>query len=134
MRAEDVVYALLSGDAVVTAHTGTRIYPVILPQGVQVGAAAIVYELISATREPAIDAQAATHLTRSRVQVDIISPGIGVTRALRDAVMTALQFQRGVIAGITVHGVLHGGEGPVTFDEDLALFHRPVDFIVHHQQ
>ena len=134
MRAEDVVYALLTGAGPVTAVVSDRIYPVVLPQDVKVGAAAIVYELISAVRQPAIDATSPTHVTQSRVQLNLLAPDLPTTRTLRDAVVAALQFQRGLIAGVTVHSVLHGGESAVSFDPQLGLFHRPVDFLVLHQQ
>lgn len=131
MEAENVTYALLSGAGPVTAVVGTRIYPVQLP--LKQPTPAIVYELISATRLSAIDAYAPTHLMRSRVQVNLISKDHGVTRTLRAAVLAAMQFQRGAIGGATVHSVLHAGEGPVTHDQDLDLYHRPLDFLITHE-
>ena len=131
MSADAVVYALLSGAGAVTAIVGTRIYPVLLPE--KQPTPAIVYEQISSVREPAIDAQAATHTTRSRYQINLLSTDHAVARTLRAAVVAALQFQRGSIGGITVHSVLHAGEGPVGFDQQLGLFFLPIDFLVTHQ-
>lgn len=135
MNAEDVIYALLTGAGAVTAIVSTRVYPVLVPQGVQLAGPTIAYELVSSARVPAIDATAPTHTTRSRVQVDLIAPEAGwaTLRQLRDAVVGALQHQRGAIAGVAVHAVLLAFEGPVTFDQQLGLWHRPLDFMVHHQ-
>lgn len=129
MKAEAVVYALLAGAGAVTSIVSTRIYPVVLPEGV--ATPAIVYELISSSHAPALDAQAATHLLTTRVQVNLIGSNYAQVRDLRTAVINALRYQRGAIAGATVHAVLPGFEGPVTFDSDLGLFHRPLDFVLH---
>lgn len=135
MNAENIVYALLVGAGAVTALVGTRVYPVMVPQTVAVQGPTIAYSLISSSRAPAIDAVAATHYTRSRVQVDLIAPEAAwpQLRQLRDAVMQALQFQRGVVAGVQLHALLPEFEGPVTFDQQLGLWHRPLDFMLHHQ-
>lgn len=131
MLAENVTYALLTGAGAVTAIVATRIYPVVLP--LKQPTPAIVYELVSAVRAPAIDAQSATHLTRSRVQVNLLSKDLAVTRTLRDAVVAAMQHQRGTLGGVVVHSITHAGEGPVTYDEALDLYHRPVDFLITHE-
>lgn len=131
MSADPVVYALLTGAGAVTAIVGTRIYPAMLPE--KQPTPAIVYEQISSVREPAIDAQAVTHLTRSRFQINLLSADHAVARTLRAAVVAAMQFQRGVIGAITVHSVLHAGEGPVGFDQALGLFYLPIDFFIIHE-
>lgn len=130
MKAEAIVYALLSGAAPVTSIVSARIYPVVLPEGVPFPA--IVYELVSSVMQPRIDAASASHLYRSRIQVNLLGVDLAALITLRDAVVAALQFQRGAIAGATVHAVLADSEGPVTFNEQLGLFHRPLDFVVHH--
>lgn len=131
MEAEAVTYALLSGAGPVTAVVGPRIYPVQLP--LEQPTPAIVYELISAVRLAAMDAYAPSHLMRSRVQVNLISKDMPVTRTLRAAVLAAMQFQRGPIGGTTVHSITHAGEGPVTYDQALAVYHRPIDFLITHE-
>lgn len=131
MSADAVVTALLAGAGAVTSLVGDRIYPVVLPQGKPTPA--IVYEQVSLTRPPAIDAGAPTHLTQARMQVNLLGPDYAQLLALRNAVVLALQFQRGLIAATTVHSVQHSGEGPVMFDRGLELFHRSVDFIITHE-
>ncbi len=131
MSADAVVYALLTGAGAVTAIVGTRIYPVVLPRGVPTPA--IVYEMVSGPRLPAIDAYATTHCTRTRMQINLLSKDHTVAHTLRAAVVAALQFQRGSIASTTVHSVLHAGEGPVSFDQALEVFQLPVDFLITHE-
>jgi hypothetical protein len=133
MSAEAVVYALLTGAGAVTAVVGTRIYPEALPE--KQPTPAIVYEQISSSRSGAIavDALASTHLTRTRYQLNLLSKDHAVARTLRAAVVAALQFQRGAIGGVTVHSVLHAGEGPVSFDPGLEVFLLPVDFSITHE-
>ena len=130
MKAEAILYALLSGAGPVAAIVGARIYPGMLPQGV--ATPAIVVELISSVQAGRIDAAATTHLYRARMQVNLLGADYAVLYTLRAAVVAALRFQRGVIAGATVHTIAPDNEGPITYDEQLGLFHRPLDFVVHH--
>lgn len=131
MNAEAVVYALLSGAGPVTAIVGTRIYPVALPE--RQPTPAVVYQVISSVPVGRIDAQAASHLTRTRVQVDVLSKDHTVLKTLRDACVAALRFQRGTVGGVVVHTVLPEPDGPTTYDRELAVYHRPVDFMVIHE-
>lgn len=131
MNAEAAVYALLTGAGAVTSIVGTRVYPVVLPE--RQPTPAVVYELVAAVNQGRIDAQAATHLMRSRVQINLLSKDYAVLRTLREAVVSALRFQRGTVAGCVVHAITHEGDGPTSFDHELAVFHRYVDFHVFHE-
>lgn len=130
MTCEAAVYSLLNV-AGVTAIVGTRIYPTAMPVGVSTPA--IVYELISSWRPGALDAYATTHLTRARVQINLMSADHSVLLTLRSAVFNAMQFKRGVIGGVTVHSVLPSGEGPDQYDPEMRLFLRPVDFTLTYE-
>lgn len=132
MSAEAVMYALMTGASSVTAIVGTRIYPVVLPEGKDLPA--LVLEHVSTYRPPVIDAYAGTHLTATRMQCNCLAVSHTVCRNLANAVRNAAQFQRGAIAGVTVHSVLHAGEGPATFDAETGVFHQPIDFTVIYQQ
>lgn len=131
MSASKVVNALLLGAGPVTAVVGVRIYPVVLPQNQPLPA--ITFEVISATRLGAIDAYAPTHLTHSRVQVNLLAADYPAVLVLLEAVKAALQFQRGTFGGITVHSVLHAGEGPTQYDQQLGVFTQPIDFLITHE-
>lgn len=131
MSAETAVYALLTGAGAVTSIAGTRIYPGVLPEGQPVPA--VVFEHISAMRPGAIDAYAPTHLTRTRLQFNLLAADYATVKALRDAVRNALQFARGSLGGSTVHSVLYAGEGPDLFDQGLAVFSQSIDFLITHE-
>lgn len=129
MSAISIAYALLSGAAAVTAITSTRIYPVELPEGVALPA--IVMDLISNVREGAIDAAASRHVTRARVQVSLLTSSYTQQESLRNAVVAAMQFQRGAIGGESVISVLKGPDGPTSFDAGMGdVYHHPVDFFL----
>ena len=132
MTAESVLYALMSGAGPVTAIVGDRIYPVVLPEGKPLPA--LVLEHVSTYRPPVIDAFAGTHMTQTRMQANCLALSHTACRALADAARAAAQFQRGTIAGVLVHSVLHAGEGPTTYDAETGAFHQPIDFMVTHQQ
>lgn len=127
MSVESITYALLSGAGAVTSVAGTRVYPQFIPQGTAMPA--VCYEVISVNRINKINAVGASHLTRSRVQVNVISPDMTQALALRSAVIEALEHQRGPIGGSVVHSILHGGES-ASYDEQLSLFTRSVDFLI----
>lgn len=128
MTVESIVYALLSGAGPVTSIVGARIYPTVLPQGEQTPA--IVIEQISSVQQSRMDAQASAHLYRARVQINLLGALHPQLVSLRTAVINAVQFARGSIAGAVVHAVLPDVEGSITFSEELGLYHRPLDFIV----
>lgn len=103
----------------------------VLPQGKTFPA--ITFEVVSAQRPGAIDAYAPTHLTRTRVQVNALAQNHPAVVALIEAIKAALQFQRGVFNGITTHSVLHAGEGPEQYDQQLGVFMQPIDFLITHE-
>jgi len=126
MLAEAVIYALLNGAGAVTAIAGTRIYPAIAPENT--AAPLITIDLVSSVRQARIDALANTHLVLARVQVNLVAADYVTVKAMRAAVVAACQFQRGMISGASVASVLPSGDGPITFDGALGLFHQPIDF------
>jgi hypothetical protein len=127
VNAEAITYALLNV-AAVTALASTRIYPVQAPQGCTFPA--VVFAPVSNMRLGRIDAYAETHPTRARVQVDLLAATPTSLALLRTAVVVSMQFQRGAVAGATLHAVLPGPEGPISFDSDRDVYHQAVDFVL----
>lgn len=130
MTAEAVVYAVLSAAAGVSALVGARIYPGQVPEAR--GLPAIGVEHISGVRVGRIDAQAPTHPTQSRIQVNLLATSYPQLKSLRAAVIAALQYQRGPLAGVQVISVLPDTQGPDTVDPDAGVYHQPLDFLVYH--
>jgi hypothetical protein len=129
--AEGAVYALLSAAPAVTALVGDRIYPGQLPEGEALPA--LVIEHISSVRLGRLDAQAPTHPTQARVQVNLLAASYPALKALRPVVMAALQFQRGAVGGGNVIGIWPDAAGPDLVDHQLGALHQPLDFMVVHE-
>ena len=127
MSAEAAVYALLAAAPAVTGVVGDRIYPGQLPEGQRLPA--LVIEHISSVRLGRLDAQAPTHPTQTRVQINLIASEYRVLKALRDAVTAALQFQRGALGGGKVIAILPDQAGPDLVDAGLGAFFQPLDFL-----
>lgn len=131
MSAESAVIALLGAAAPVTALVSDRIYPGMLPEGHPLPA--LVVEHITSVRLGRLDAQAATHPVRTRMQVNLLAATYPQLKALRDAVTSALQYRRGSLGGSSVVSVLPDTEGPDTHDPAMGVYHQPIDFVVVHE-
>lgn len=132
MRAEQVIYALLSEAAGVTALVGTRIYPGVLPQGTALPALAL--EFISGVELPTVDATAGFNLLQARVQVTAIAKTYAEVKTVLEAVRAACNFQRGTIAGVHVVSVRRDTIGPDLRDDDVQLFTQSIDFGITYQE
>lgn len=136
MRAEKVIYTLLTGDAGVLALVGaspnTRIYPSRLPQNTLMPA--IAYQLVSGMEMTPIDAQAGRQLVRSRVQVTAMGKNYSDVKTLVEAARIACLYKSGVIGGVTVLAILRDSVGPDTHDDDLNLYLQSIDFMVTHYE
>jgi hypothetical protein len=128
MSAQAIAYALISAAAGVTAITSTRIYPSDLPEGVSLPAAVI--RLVSNVRAGVIDANAAEHLYRARVQVNALSSSFVQSQTLRTAIKACMRFQRGSIGGVTVASIVDDVDLPDDYDQELHAYVAPADFII----
>ena len=91
MRAEKVVYDLLTGSEAVTALVGLKIYPGLIPQNTTIPA--VSYELISSVDIPPINAQAGGVILRSRVQVSVLARTYAEVKTIQEAIRHALLFE-----------------------------------------
>jgi hypothetical protein len=136
MRAEKVIFALLTADAGVLALLGaspnTRIYPSRLPQNTVMPA--IAYQLISGMEMTPINAQGGQQIVRSRVQVTALAKNYTELKNVLEAVRLACLYKSGVIASVRVLSVLRDSVGPDTHDDDLSLYMQSIDFMVTHYE
>ena len=124
MNAEGAIRAAILGSAPVTALVGTRVYPMMLPQGPTFPA--IVYQRISTVPDMLVDGPGFAPI---RMQLSMWATTCDGARTLADAVVTAL------------HGY-HGGELRLSrlinllddYEPDTKLFRVIADFRVHHTQ
>ena len=128
MSAEAVVKYLLGAADGVTAIVAARIYPRVAP--LSTALPNVAFWQVSSTRINRLEATQTTHLTRSRVQVDLTARDYPGLKALRAAIIAALEFSRGTIAGSLVHMVELAGEGPDDYDAAAELYSQSVDFFV----
>lgn len=131
MSAVRAVIALLKADARVAALVGDRISAGDIPETVARPAFG-VHEVSSAPLG-AIDAQAATSLVTSRVQVTVhVKRYPEIDGALRIA-RQACNFERGLIAGVDVVSIVRDIVGP---DLETTSGHsKSIDFkVTHHEQ
>lgn len=124
MNAEGAIWSAILASAPVTALVGTRVYPMMLPQGPTFPA--VVYQRISTVPDMLVDGPGFAPI---RMQLSMWATTFGGARTLADAVVTAL------------HGY-HGGELRLSrlinllddYEPDTKLFRVIADFRVHHTQ
>lgn len=132
MRAEKVVKTLLGNAAGVTALVATRVYPGPIPQGTTLPA--ISYEHISTVPLQTLDASAGFNLVRTRIEVTAVAKNYSDQKALIEEIRKALEYQRGIIAGVEVIAILRESAGPDLRDDDMQLYTQAVDFMVTHRE
>lgn len=110
---DDALFGILSGDAGVIAlfktGTTTRIFPVVIPQGTALPAAA--FQQISGSR---IHAQGSgSNLTHPRYQITIKATTKAAVKAAADAIRQAVDGYYGTVSTVRIDAVLidHESEG-----------------------
>ena len=132
MRAEKVVYDLLTGSEAVTALVGLKIYPGLIPQNTTMPA--VSYELISSVDIPPINAQASGVILRSRVQVSALARTYAEVKTIQEAIRRALLFKSGLIAGVQVNAITRELIGSDERDDESGLYMQGVDFLLIHDE
>ncbi len=132
MRAEKVVYDLLTGSEAVTALVGLKIYPGLIPQNTTIPA--VSYELISSVDIPPINAQAGGVILRSRVQVSVLARTYAEVKTIQEAIRRALLFKSGLIAGVQVNAITRELIGSDERDDESGLYMQGVDFLLIHEE
>lgn len=125
--------AYLLGDAAITALVGTRVYPVIAPQG-QINSH-LVYHMISNQGDRHM--QGPSGLSRPRIQIDCWSQSFDQASVLGLEVKERLEGFRGLMPwgtnspqqSVEVKGVFFDSERD-DFDNDVKLFMISHDYIV----
>lgn len=132
MRAEKVMYSLLTGDAGVAALVANRVYPGKLPQNTVMPA--ISYEMVSAYDAVPVTANGNGTLVYSRVQVTALAKSYADCKAVLEAARKAVLFKSGLILGVRVMSITRAGIGPDQRDDDLNLYLQSVDYTVLHDE
>lgn len=132
MRAEKVIYTLLTGSAEVSALVGSKVYPGRIPQNTTMPA--IAYELVSGVDIVPINAQAGGVILRSRVQVSVLARTYAQVKTIQEAIRGTLLFKSGLIAGVRVVGITRDLIGADERDDELGLYMQGVDYLLIHDE
>lgn len=132
MRAEHVIYTLLSAASGVAAVVGARIFPSKLPQNTLMPA--IAYQVISGVELTPIDAQAGYQVMRTRVQVTAMAKNYLEVKSALEAARVACLYKNGTIGGIKVLSITRDNVGADLRDDDLSIYIQSIDFIVMHYE
>lgn len=126
---EEAVYAILVGDAEVSALVGTRVYPQVIPQDAALPA--VAYSRISARRVKSHSGP--SRLARPRVQVTCSAKTYGAAKALAAAARGALDGFKGTAAGLDVQGAWLDNDGD-EYGDDGELRSVRMDFMIWHRE
>ena len=128
-----VIRALLAGAAAVVARVpADRIVAGVVREGTALPALGITE--VGAVPVGAIDGQAAYSIVTSRVQVTAMGQAYPDVKALVDLVRRACNFQRGLIAGVSVVSIVRDTVGPDLADDAGNSF-QSIDFkVTYHEQ
>lgn len=126
MNLESALRAQLLADATVSGLIGTRLYPVVLPEGVQLPA--VTYQRVS--RTPARDLGGVAY-TQSRIQVDCWGRSYGDAKAVAHAVRAAAG-RPGAQGDVRIMLGTTAGEMD-SYEPDTQLYRVSVDLLMVHE-
>lgn len=126
MTFESTLYTVLGQDAGVATLVGTRIYPLVRPQGGTLPA--VVWQEISASPANAMDGFG--NLTSYRIQITAWAKTFKAAAALRDAIRAALQAENESISPPPRLRSTWQPSGPDSFEQDTRLYGCPADFTI----
>lgn len=98
---EEALRTVLTGNGTVSGLVGTRIYPLVLPQGVTLPA--IAYQRISGVREHTHDKTG--DLARPRFQWTCVATTYSSAKALANAVRAALDNYRATASTVVIEAI-----------------------------
>ena len=128
MRAETIIYTLLSNSTGLAALVGqninldTRAEDAPLP--------AIVYGLISDKQDNAVPGGA--EMCTARIQVNVFSQSSENAVAIREQVRLACHNQSGTVGGYTLIDCIQDVAGADSYEELIDTHCKPIDFILHY--
>lgn len=128
MRAEKVIYSLLSSKAAITNLVGTRIFPAPAPQDAALPC--ITYSHVSTVALQPTVLSVGDKLVRTLIDVAPIAKTYADQKNLVEQIRLALEFEHGTIAGVDVTSILRGSVGPDTRDDDLQMYTQSIEFVV----
>jgi len=105
-KVEKVIYSVLANDGNVSGLVATRIYPMLVPQGVAMPA--IVYEQLTGPREHTMDGPFG--MAGPVFNINCWSASYSQARTLADYVRIALDGYKGTVGTIKIYGAFLNNE------------------------
>jgi len=133
---EDALFEKLSTDAGVTAIIGSgsdaRIFPMILPQNVEMPA--VHFSRVSGERTYTMDGK--DPLTLARFQFESYSRKTPEeVKSLSEAIRKALEFFKGMIGTFEIQRIFLESDSDLNnFTQETELFRYTQDFLIHYQE
>ena len=130
MLIEEALRTYLAGNSGVSAIVSGIIYPVVLPQGVQLPA--LMFQRISGVRVESL--QGSSGLAHPIFQIDCFSEqkdGYSQVKALAEVVRLALEGYRGTWSGMSIQGVLFLGDTDL-YEDESEVYRVSMDFEIWH--
>lgn len=126
---EEALRTRLLADGTVSGLVGTRVFPLVVPQGQALPA--IAYQRISGIREHTHEG--ASGLARPRLQYACVATSFTTARGVADAVRKSLDGFAGVIGSVTVQNIMIQNQIDnynLSADDEASSFTTWLDFVV----
>ncbi len=127
MSIQGAIYNILSGTAAVTALVGTRIYPVVAPDGAEYPL--IVYTVFS--NERILASGGSTDLNNPSIQISCWGDSYASARNVAIQAIAAIEDYAGTQDSTVIQHIFYGTEQEF-FEPTTKKYHIPIDFEAWH--
>ena len=124
---DEAVYSALSGNATLTGLISTRIYPLMLPQ--EVDLPAVTFFRVSNLHNHGMGGDIA--LMETRLQVSILAASVSLMRAVTDAVRAVLSRWKGTYGSVVIQDSLLDNEMD-DFEPETEVYQCIQDYTIFH--
>jgi hypothetical protein len=129
MNGVAIIRAVLVANPIVISLVANRVHAGTVPQKAALPALGIT-EISRIEHSTVNNAQASSTLVTGRIQVTVLAKDYPSKEALLDVVRRACNYQRGMVAGVSVAKISRDIVGPDMEDTDLGLHMKTIDFKV----
>lgn len=124
------IYAYLSAQSAITALTGTRIYPIILPQDPTYPA--ITYS-IDNIRDTFTLTNGQTNFVGADIQIDAWATTQKGAEDLAALINTAMRNLKGSMAGVSVHAIYRDSQIDI-YESEINAYRRSISYVCWHTE
>lgn len=125
MNIGPAIYSILTSDATIGGYVSTKVYPLAAPQNTAMPY--ITYQLVS--DKPNKNKDRVTSIETLRVQIDVIAKTYENVGQIADAIVNALSFYSGTVAGITIDIITFEDENDLS-DVEADVYRKEQDYFL----